>query len=402
MSRLSTMVKAKAKLAALKVVATVIAVPRPLVLLGPGSALRLCDTMSHMGVNHVLIVTDSILVKLGIINPMISRLEALGIKATVFSGVTPDPTLAVVEQGLAALRSGHCDAVLAVGGGSPIDAAKVMALAASNNKSPRELIGIFKSRQPSLPLFCVPTTAGTGSEVTLGAVISDDITHQKGLVIDPHVVPMAVAIDPHIMQGMPKSITADTGMDALTHALEAWMSNFANAETDYYASSAVRMIFSHLPAAYHDGMNLEAREALGLASHYGGLALNKAGLGYIHAIAHQLGAHYGVAHGRANAIVMPYILEFNREACARRLAELARRVGLVSASKTDRQATDLLITRVRQLLSEVNIASHIPGIDAADFPAMVEAAFAEAHGTYAVPRYMDPQDIMNILNSLTN
>ena len=398
MPRLSTIVKAKAKLAALKVVATVIAVPRPLVLLGPGSALRLCDTMSHRGVNHVLIVTDSMLAKLGIIDPMIHRLQALGIKTTVFSGVTPDPTMTVVERGLAALHSGHCDAVLAVGGGSSMDAAKVMALAASNHKAPRELIGIFKSRQPSLPLFCVPSTAGTGSEVTLGAVISDDATHQKGLVIDPHVVPTAAAIDPIIMQGMPKSITADTGMNALTHALEAWMSNFAQAESDDYASAAVRMIFTHLPIAYHDGMNLDAREALGLASHYGGLALNKAGLGYIHAIAHQLGAYYRVPHGRANAIVMPYVLEFNRGVCAKRLAELARRTGLASPCMTDHQATDLLIARVKQLLNEVNITPHVPGLHPADFPAMVEAAFAEAHGTYAVPRYMDPSDVMSILN----
>ena len=400
MSRLITIVKAKARLAALKLAATIIAAPRPIVLLGAGSALRLCDTVSHVGATRVLIVTDAVLVQLGVVEPIAARLRELGIEVQVFSGVTPDPTIAVVEQGIAAVKAGRCDAVMAVGGGSSIDAAKVLALAASNNKSPRELIGIFKSRKPSLPLFCVPTTAGTGSEVTIGAVISDNITHQKGLVIDPRVVPLATAIDPEIMQGMPKGVTADTGIDALTHALESWMSDFANPETDYYASAAVRMIFTHLPTAYADGRNLVAREAMGLASHYAGLALNQAGLGYVHAIAHQLGAHYGVPHGRANAIVLPYVLEFNRDASAKRLAELARKTGLVSAGTGERQAADALITRVQQLLSEVNINTRVAGINAADFPAMVESAFAEAHGTYAVPRYMDPEDVMGILGAM--
>ena len=258
----------------------------------------------------------------------------------------------------------------------------------------------MKSRQPALPLFVVPTTSGTGSEVTIGAVISDNVTHQKGLLIDPRIVPLATAIDPLIMQGMPRGVTADTGIDALTHALESWMSEFANAETDYYASAATRMIFTHLPVAYHDGKNLEAREALGLASHYAGLALNRAGLGYVHAIAHQLGAHYGVPHGRANAIVLPYVLEFNREACAKRLAALARKVGIADAGTSDRQAADRLIARVQELLREVKIDTRVAGINAADFPHMVEGAFAEAHGTYAVPRYMDAEDVRGVLDAL--
>lgn len=400
MSRLTTIIKSKAKLAALKALATVIAAPRPVVLLGPGSALRLCDTVSHVGARRVFIVTDAVLFKLGVIAPLTERLTALGIDTVVYSGVTPDPTFAIVDEGLGLLRGGRCDAVLAVGGGSSIDAAKVIALAATNDKSPRELIGVFKSRKPSLPLFVVPTTAGTGSEVTIGAVISDNLTHQKGLVIDPRVVPQAAAIDPLIMQGMPRGVTADTGIDALTHALEAWMSQFANAETDYYASAAVRMIFNHLPAAYNDGKNLQAREALGLASHYGGLALNQAGLGYVHAIAHQLGANYGVPHGRANAIVLPYVLEFNREASAPRLAELARKVGVAGVGLSDRRAAELLIAHVQELLKEVNIDTHIKGMQTADFPAMVEGAFAEAHGTYAVPRYMNPEDVTGILQAL--
>lgn len=400
MSQLTTILKAKAQLAALKLAVTVLPVPRPMVLLGPESALRLCATISHVGARKVLVVTDSVLHKLGVIDPLTTRLAEHGVDALVFTGVTPDPTFSVVEHGLSMLRAGRCDAVLAVGGGSSIDAAKVIALAASNGKTPQQLIGVLKGRKPSLPLFVVPTTAGTGSEVTVGAVISDDRTHQKGLVIDSKVVPLASAIDPLIMKGMPRGITADTGMDALTHALEAWVSDFASAESDYYAGSAVRMIFNQLPVAFADGGNLEAREAMGLAAHYAGLALNQAGLGYVHAIAHQLGAHCGVPHGRANTIVLPYILEFNRQVSEKRLAELARLTGLADAGVDDAEAADRLIRRVRTLIHDLNIDTRVPGLDPSHFPAMIKSAFAEAHGTYAVPRYMEPDEALAILRAL--
>lgn len=400
MSRFTTILKAKAQLAALKVAVTVLPAPRPIVLLGADSALKLCDTISHVGAKRVLVVTDAVLHKLGVIAPLSARLEQLGIDTLVFTGVTPDPTFSVVDHGLAMLRSGRCDAVLAVGGGSSIDAAKVIALAASNQKTPQQLIGVLKARKPSLPLFVVPSTAGTGSEVTIGAVISDDVTHQKGIVIDPKVVPVATALDPLIMKGMPRSITADTGIDALTHAVEAWMANFATTESDYFAGAAVRMIFNQLPVSYADGANLEAREAMALASHYGGLAISAAGLGYVHAIAHQLGAYYRIPHGRANAIVLPYILDFNRDVSESRLAALARISGLTDSSVQDGQAADIFIAHVKQLLKDLNIDTSIPGMNEADFPAMVTAAFAECHGTYSVPKYMDAADVTAILRAL--
>lgn len=400
MSQITTILKAKAQLAALKVAVTVLPAPRPIVLLGPDSALKLCATISHVGVKRVLVVTDAVLHKLGVITPLAERLSQLGVDSLVFSGVTPDPTLSVVEHGLSMLRSGRCDAVLAVGGGSSIDAAKVIALAASNNRTPQQLIGILKGRQPSLPLFVVPSTAGTGSEVSIGAVISDDRTHQKGIVIDPKVVPLATALDPVIMKGMPPAITADTGIDALTHAMEAWVSEFANPESDYYAGSAVRMIFNNLPKAYADGADLEAREAMALASHYAGLAMNQAGLGYVHGIAHQLGAHYGIPHGRANATVLPHVLEFNRDASQKRLATLARLVGLAETSTGDAEAADRVIRHVKTLLVELRINTRIPGMEPADFPAMAKACFSEVHGTYAVPKYMTEANVLSILETL--
>jgi alcohol dehydrogenase len=400
MVSLATIIKAKTQLAAVKAITMVIPAPRPLVLVGADSALKLCTTISQLGMKQVMIVTDGVLLGLGVITPIEAEFHKLGVKTTVFAGVKPDPTFQVVHEGLSLLKSSGCDSVLAIGGGSAIDAAKVMALSMSNNKSPEQLVGILKGRKPSLPLFVIPTTAGTGSEVTIGAVISDDKTHQKGLVIDPKVVPLAAALDPKIMQGMPRGVTADTGLDALTHALESWMSTFASAETDYYAAAATRLIFENLPLAWADGSNLAAREAMALASHYAGLALNQAGLGYVHAIAHQLGAHYGVPHGRANAIVMPHILDFNRVASAKRLAELAERVGLVNGGFNDTMAAEILITRVKSLLVELKIDTQIKGINQKDFPSMIKAAFAEAHGIYAVPKYMDHDEANQILHAL--
>lgn len=397
MSQLSTIVKAKAKLAALKLAMTIIPAPRPIVLLGAQSSQKLCDTISHIGAQRVLVVTDSVLVKLGMIAPLVQRLAELDIATEVFAGVTPDPTLAVVEQGLAQLRATTCDVVLAVGGGSSIDAAKVIALAAGNQKTPQQLIGILKGRKPALPLFVIPTTAGTGSEVTIGAVISDAVTHQKNLVIDPRVVPLATAIDPTLMQGMPAHITADTGIDVLTHALEAWISEFANSETDYYAGAAVRMVFEHLPTAHQHGDNLVAREAMGLAAHYAGLALNQAALGYVHGLAHQLGAYYHVPHGRANAMVLPHILAFNQKVAESRLAELAKRVGLVPVTTSQASAAAQLIERVTQLLVQLNIPQQLPEMRERDFATMIEHAFTEVHGTYAVPRYMTAAQARQIL-----
>jgi alcohol dehydrogenase len=284
-----------------------------------------------------------------------------------------------------------------------IDAAKMIAMSQGNKCKPQQLIGILKARKPSAPLYCVPTTAGTGSEATLGAVISDDKTHQKALSIDPRMVPLAAAIDPIIMKGMPAHITADTGIDVLTHALEAWMSANASVETDYYAASAVKSVMHYLPLAYKDGGNLKAREEMGIAAHYGGIAFNKAGLGYVHAIAHQLGAYYSIPHGRANAIVLPYVLDVNRKASKQRLTALAKRTGMVAdgqAGHGDKEIADHLIVQVRALIANLNIDPTVSGMQASDFDDIAKAAAKEVSDTYAVPTYLSAAEIKEILTKI--
>ena len=391
---------AKTRAKVLKAFAYVVPIRRPMLFVGETSCDELCDMVINEGSTNVFIVTDAVLNKLGIPAKVTDYLDAKNISYKVYDGITPDPTFKVIEEGLRQSVDAKCDSIIAIGGGSVIDAAKMIAMSQGNNCKPKQLIGILKARKPSVPLYCIPTTAGTGSEATLGAVVSDDETHQKALSIDPRMVPLAAAIDPVIMKGMPAHITADTGIDVLTHALEAWMSANASVETDYYAASATKSVMQYLPIVYKDGGNLKAREEMGIAAHYGGIAFNKAGLGYVHAIAHQLGAHYSIPHGRANAIVLPYVLDVNRQATKKRLAELARKTGMVKAgqaSSSDSDIADHLIAQVRSLIETLNIDPTVKGMETSDFDSMTKAAAKEVSDTYAVPTYLSASEIKAIL-----
>lgn len=394
---------AKTRAKVLKAFSLVMPIPRPLLFVGEAACNELCDMMIHEGATTIFIVTDAVLNKLGVPAKVSDYLDEKNISYYIYDGITPDPTFTVVEEGLNHSITAGCDAVLAIGGGSVIDAAKIIAMAQGNHCHPKQLIGLLKARKPCLPLYCIPTTAGTGSEATLGAVVSNDNTHQKEIAIDPKMIPLAAAIDPTIMQGMPARITADTGIDVLTHALEAWMSVNAGAETDYYAATAAKTVMQYLPIAYSHGDNLKAREEMGIAAHYGGIAFNKAGLGYVHAIAHQLGAHYGIPHGRANAIVLPYVLEVNRHACEARLAVLAKKIGLIPSGQvgaSDSELADYLIAQVRALIQSVGIDPTVTGMQESDFDSIAKAAAKEVSDTYAVPTYMHASEIKAILRQI--
>jgi len=402
MSALANRLKALPKLTAIWAIGKVLAVPRPLVFFGEGSAVRLCHSIADQGHKHILLVTDDVLAKLGTITPLINTLSERGVKTTLFTGVRPDPTFEIVEEGLKACLLANADALLVIGGGSAIDAGKVIALAATSGKSPQQLVGVLKGRQPALPFFVVPSTSGTGSEASVAAVISDSKTHVKALVVDPGLVPLAAALDPLITQGMPASVTAETGIDALTHALEGWMSQFATAETDGYNRTAVRLILYNLETACAEPSNLAARDAMALGSHYAGLCLSTSAVGYVHAIAHQLGARYGVPHGRANAMVLPHVLAFNQTACVKKLGQLARDLDLASPRATDSAAAEALSQRVRKLLEALPLRRSGAIIQRSDYARMANDALTEAHGMYAVPRYMDAQDVYRVLDAISN
>lgn len=362
----------------------------PMTLLGPGSSKDLCSAVAEAGAKKLLIVTDAGLVRLGLVERITGYLGASGLEWCVYDGVEPDPTSDQVQAGLAMLRRENCDAVLAIGGGSPMDAAKVISAAATNDKPLHKLEGLMKVRRMPVPLYAIPTTAGTGSEVTIAAVVSDAVTHKKKFFVDPKLLPLMTALDPELMLGLPPSITAATGMDALTHAVESYLSKTSNAQTERWATAAIKLIFANLRRAYTDGADMEARRAMALASYYAGLAFTRTSVGYVHAIAHQFGAHYRTPHGLANATVLPHVLEFSMSASQKRMADMARLIGL--EGRDEYELAYRFLEAVRALASDVGIPPTLAALEAHDIPGIVRDALAEAWANYPVPRYMEQDE----------
>jgi alcohol dehydrogenase len=285
-----------------------------------------------------------------------------------------------------------------VGGGSSIDAAKAIAVAIANPKPLRKLAGYLKGFYRPVPIYAVPTTAGTGSEVTVAAVISDPERQAKLVIVDPRMVPKMAALDPSLMTGLPPHITAATGIDALTHAIEAFVGNWCTPYSDGMALSAVGLIFENLRTAYRDGNNLEAREKMALASTYAGFAFTRANVGYVHAIAHQFGGKYHTPHGLANAIMLPLVLKYSSSAITERLALLAVRARVGTEGEDSEVLAQKFLDAVDQLNTDLGIPPYLAALKAADIPELARAACHEAHTGYPVPRYMT-QDICEALIS---
>jgi len=384
----------------LKVAAAIVPMPKPTLFTGTDSSLELCQAISQLGIQKVLIVTDEVLVSIGLLDKIKASLKENKVKFVIYDGILPDPTYNQIESGLAILKSNHCEAILAVGGGSPIDASKAIAARATNNKSLEKMAGLFKVFKTPLPLFAIPTTAGTGSEVTIVSVVSDPITHQKTPIIDPKLVPMMAALDGSLMTGLPAAITAATGMDALTHAIESYISVNATSETDYYGLAATRLIMENLEIAVHDGSNIEARQNMSMASYYAGLAFTKASVGYVHAIAHNFGAKYSTPHGLANSIVLPHILDYSKDEIVDRLAELAKVSGLKKGSESNKQLANKFITRIRTMLRAFDIPEQLDSLKTSDIPIIAKQALEEAHMNYPVPKYMNQKMCESILSKM--
>ncbi len=373
----------------LKLATKVLTFRQPELFTGPGSSQQLCTAIAKAGVKNLLIVTDAMLVKLGLLQAMQDTLKEQGVAFVVYDGVQPDPTIAQIETGLELLKREGCTAILAVGGGSSIDAAKVIAARATNPYRISRMAGLMRLIRRPMPLYAVPTTAGTGSEVTIAAVVSDPAQSRKFAIMDPKLVPVAAALDAALMAGLPPPITAATGMDALTHAVEAYISRNATAATDAEALEATRLIMINLPKVMKNGADLDARQSMALASFKAGVAFTTAGVGYVHAISHNFGARYHVPHGLANAIVLPYVLDYSKSECVPRLAQLAVAAGLSKGGESESELADALIRHIRAMNAEFGIPTKVEKLKAADISGITDAALSEAHWTYAVPRYMD-------------
>lgn len=367
---------------------------------GKGSSQQLCRHIARIGMRKVLVVTDKPLRDLGLVDQAVAGLVEAGLDLEFFDGVQPDPTYDQVAAGLKVLKAHGSEAILAVGGGSSIDAAKIIAARATSDEDPKNWVGMGKVRHDALPLFAIPTTSGTGSEATMGAVISDSISHEKGIISGASLGPTAVALDPELLAGLPKPITAATGMDALTHGIEAYISVWQRGTSMEHSQAAIKLIFEHLQRACEDGSDLEAREAMSIAAYYAGIAINQVNVGNVHAIAHQLGGKYGIPHGLANSLVLPQVLEFCIEEARPRLAELALLVGAGQAGESEAQLARNFIQAVRELRQAVGLPETSDKVKAEDYDYLCDLAMAECEG-YAVPRLLERDSTMKILASIT-
>jgi alcohol dehydrogenase class IV len=374
-----------------------IPIPQPTLLVGPGSSGRLGQAVAGFGHQKILIVTDSIIAKLGLLKNLTDALTAGGAEYVVFDEITPDAPIPLVEKGIAFFNDHQCDAIVAFGGGSSMDASKAIAVAVANPKPLRKLAGYLKGLRTPVRIYAVPTTAGTGSEVTVAAVISDPERERKLVIVDPRMVPKMAALDPELMTGLPPHITAATGIDALTHAIEAFVGNWTTPYSDGMALSAVGLIFENLRIAYTDGKNLAAREKMSLASTYAGFAFTRANVGYVHAIAHQFGGKYHTPHGLANAIMLPLVLKFSSPAITERLALLAVRARVGAEGESSDTLAQKFLDAVDQLNRDLGIPTTLAALQEVDIAALAKAACHEAHTGYPVPRYMTQAECEDLI-----
>lgn len=370
---------------------------RPELLQGEGSLEKLPGFMQEKGLDNVLIVTDEGLMSLGLLDGMVAGFEAVGIKYAIYAKTVPNPTIDNIEEALEMYKANECKGIVAFGGGSPMDCAKgVAARVARPGRSIPQMRGQLKVLKKTPPLVAIPTTAGTGSETTLAAVITDAKTHEKYAINDPALIPSYAVLDPLLTVNLPPQITATTGVDALTHAVEAYIGRSNTPQTRRDARAAIKLIFDYLYTAYSDGTNLTARAKMQEAAFLAGAAFTRAYVGYVHAIAHTLGGFYSVPHGLANAVILPYILEYFGSSIHRPLAELADWLGLTREGDTLAAKAGRFIDWVKDLNEKMGIPAKIQGINEQDIPLMAERAFREANPLYPVPKIMSKQEIIGI------
>ncbi len=357
---------------------------QPELLTGAGSIQKLPAFIKSKGVGNVLIVTDSVLRKLGLLDSFFAACDAAGLKGVVYDGVEPNPSIENIEDARKMYLENKCDGIVAFGGGSAMDCAKA---AGARIVKPRQSIarmgGTLRVLKRLPPLFAVPTTAGTGSETTIAAVVTDRKEHHKYAIQDLCLIPRYAVLNPELTVGLPPHITSTTGMDTLTHAIEAYTNLFAPKSTDKLALEAVKLVFENLETVYQDGSNLTARYNMQLAAFYGGAAFTRACVGYVHGVAHTLGGLYGTPHGLANAVILPYVMEAFGPAVYYKLARLAEAVGI--NGKDDEEKAKAFLREIRRMNADMHIQDSFDFIQDQDIPQMIKWAMKEANPLYPVP-----------------
>ncbi|NNP71675.1 L-threonine dehydrogenase [Acinetobacter defluvii] len=349
-------------------------------LFGPGCAKEVGTKAQNLGAKKALIVTDAGLFKFGVADIIVGYLKDAGVDSHVFAGAEPNPTDINVHNGVKEYNDNGCDFIVSLGGGSSHDCAKGIGLVTAGGGHIRDYEGIDQSKVAMTPLVAINTTAGTASEMTRFCIITNTETHVKMAIVDWRCTPLVAIDDPKLMIAKPAALTAATGMDALTHAVEAYVSTAANPITDACAEKAISMISEWLRPAVANGENIEARDAMAYAQYLAGMAFNNASLGYVHAMAHQLGGFYNLPHGVCNAILLPHVCEFNLIACPDRYAKIAQLMGISIESLTVTEAAYAAIDAIRELSVSIGIPSGLAalGVKAEDHAVMTANAQKDA------------------------
>ncbi|MGM9553354.1 MAG: iron-containing alcohol dehydrogenase [Faecousia sp.] len=358
------------------------------------SVERVAPLCASLQISSVLLVTDAGLRGAGATDKLEALLREAGIRCTVYDQTRANPTVENVEQARALYLSEKCEALVAFGGGSSMDCAKAVgARIAYPKKELYRLKGLLRVLRRIPTLIAIPTTAGTGSETTITAVITDAEKKHKYTMNNFTLLPRYAVLDPSVTYTLPPSLTATTGMDALTHAVEAYIGGSTSKQTRQLSLEAVRLIFANIETAYRDGQNRAAREAMLHAAYQAGIAFSKSYVGYIHAVAHSLGGQYNIPHGLANAVLMPIVLEDYGAAAHKKLHRLAIEAGVAAESDTDAAGAEKLIRAIRELNQRMSIPAKLSGIQKADIPQMAKYADKEANPLYPVPKLMDAREL---------
>jgi alcohol dehydrogenase class IV len=374
---------------------------KPEIIRGPGSLSNLPAAIQARGVHKLLVVTDPGLMSTGIPGRLCSALDAAKIEYVLFDKVEANPSIDTIEKVRAMYLENKCQGFAAIGGGSSMDTAKAAGTRiARPRKSLEKMGGFLKVGRKLPPLFMIPTTAGTGSETTIVAVVTDRKTQHKFAISDLHLIPHVAVLDPELTVGLPPAITAATGMDAMTHAVESYICQGVPGTCKRYSEEAVGHIVKNMEIVYKNGKDLKARENMLTASFLAGAAFTRAGLNYIHPIAHTMSGLYDEPHGRANAVIIPHVLEYYGACVHKKLARLANAAGLDIKGKSDAECAAAFIAEIRRLNRAMNIPDGFDFIKTEDIPRICEWALHEANPFYPVPKILGQEDMIVLVKQI--
>lgn len=366
---------------------------------GAGSRKVIAEEIAKRGYKKALVVTDKDLVKFGVAAQVTDVLKAAGIPFEMFDEVKPNPTVKNVKNGIAAFKAAGADFIVAIGGGSSMDTSKAVGIIINNPEfaDVTSLEGVANTKKKSVPVIALPTTAGTAAEVTINYVITDEENVKKMVCVDPNDIPTLAIIDPELMLSMPRGLTAATGMDALTHAIEGLITLGAWEMSDMFEIKAIEMIAKWLPKAVENPSDIEARDGMATAQYIAGMAFSNVGLGLVHGMAHPLGAYYDIPHGVANALLLPFVMEYNKEAAKAKYRTIAEAMGVDTSAMDDDQAAQAAVDAVKALAVKVRIPQHLSelGVPESGLPTLAQAAFNDVC-TPGNPRKAVVEEILEV------